>query len=182
LKKIEVKKIKEQDIVIPGSKSISHRMMICASLCNGTSNIKNVLQSDDILLTIKALKNMGAKIDPVLEDHHKVTGFNGNPAPYNKKIYLGNSGTSMRLLAGIAALGKKEYTLTGDQRMCERPMNELLDALTMLNIFAKSDNKNGTPPVHIRGDSKKGGSSCGGLFLCPSRGGRSVRRPWPRVD
>ncbi|MBU1340769.1 MAG: 3-phosphoshikimate 1-carboxyvinyltransferase [Proteobacteria bacterium] len=157
MKKIAVKKIKDQTVVIPGSKSISHRMMICASLSSGTSTIQNLLQSDDIKLTIKALKQMGAKIDQAKETFYTVTGFGGNPQPCNKDIYLGNSGTSMRLLTGIAALGKTEYTLTGDQRMCERPMIELLDALTLLGIHARSDNTKGTPPVYIRGDSRDGG-------------------------
>ena len=158
MKQITKKNIKNQTVVIPGSKSISHRMMICASLSNGTSNIKNLLQSDDIKHTIDALKQMGAGIDPVKGTQYRVAGFGGNPKPCNKDIYLGNSGTSMRLLAGVAALGKTGYTLTGDPRMCERPMVELLDALTSLGIEATSENKKGTPPVNIQGGNRAGGS------------------------
>ena len=158
MKQITQKNIKNQAVVIPGSKSISHRMMICASLSNGTSNIKNLLQSDDIKHTIDALKQMGADIDQVKGTHYRVAGFGGNPKPCNKDIYLGNSGTSMRLLAGVAALGNTGYTLTGDQRMCERPIVELLDALTGLKICAKSENKKGTPPVYIQGGNRAGGS------------------------
>lgn len=157
MKQIVTKKVKDQAVVIPGSKSISHRMIICASLCHGRSNIQNLLQSDDITLTMEALKHFGAGIDHVKENHYRVSGFGGNLQPYAKDIYLGNSGTSMRLLAGIAALGDTEYTLTGNQRMCERPMVELLDALTLLGIHAKSENKKGTPPVHIRGGNREGG-------------------------
>jgi 3-phosphoshikimate 1-carboxyvinyltransferase len=157
LKKIITRKIKDQVVMIPGSKSISHRMMICACLSDGTSHIQNLLSSDDIALTIKALKNMGAKIDHIQDNDYKVSGFNGRPQKYDKDIYLGNSGTSMRLLTGIAALGNTEFTLTGDKRMCERPMIELLDALTMIGTFAKSNNINGTPPVHIRGNKREGG-------------------------
>jgi len=157
LKKIITKKILAQTIEIPGSKSISHRMMICAALCHGTSNIENLLQSEDIKLTIDALKAMGARIDRVKESHYRVAGFGRTPKPCNKDIYLGNSGTSMRLLTGIAALGNTEFILTGDQRMCERPMVELLDALTLLGIYARSENKKGTPPVHIKGNNEKGG-------------------------
>ena len=158
MKQIAAKKIKPQSVVIPGSKSISHRMIICASLCHGTSNIENLLQSDDILLTMDALKHMGAKIDKIKDNHFRVSGFGTRPQTCSKDIYLGNSGTSMRLLAGIAALGNTEYTLTGDRRLRERPMKELLDALTMLGIYAKSDNKKGTPPVHIKGNNRDGGS------------------------
>ena len=157
MKKIAPKKIKDQAVVIPGSKSISHRMMICTSLSNGTSNIKNLLQSDDIKLTINGLKNMGADIDLVKGNQYRISGFGGNPKPCSKAIYLGNSGTSMRLIAGIAALGNTCYTLTGDLRMCERPMKELLDALTGLGIQAKSKNEKGSPPVYIQGGNRAGG-------------------------
>jgi len=158
LRQIIPKKIEDQSVVIPGSKSISHRMMICASLSNGTSSIENLLQSNDILLTIDALKHMGAKIDKTKDNHFRVSGFGTKPQSCDKDIYLGNSGTSMRLLAGIAALGNTRYTLTGDKRMRERPMKELLDALTMLGIHAKSESNTGTPPVHIKGNSREGGA------------------------
>lgn len=144
--------------MVPGSKSISHRMMLCASLSNGTSQIKNLLQSNDITHTINALRLMGADIDPVSNTHYRVSGFGGRPQPCNESIYLGNSGTSMRLLAGIAALGDTGYTLTGDERMCERPMIELLDALSCLKIQAISENRKGTPPVYIHGGNRTGGS------------------------
>ena len=157
MKQIVTKTIKDQAVVIPGSKSISHRMMICASLCQGISNIENLLQSDDIHLTMGALRHFGAFIDHIKGDHYRITGFGGHPKAYDSDIYLGNSGTSMRLLAGIAALGSTEYTLTGNQRMCERPMVELLDALNLLGIHAESANKKGTPPVHICGGKRQGG-------------------------
>jgi len=157
LKKIIPRKIKDQAVVIPGSKSISHRMIICASLANGNSTIKNLLQSNDIKRTMNALEQMGVNFDPIKGTHYRVSGFGGTPHPYNNDIDLGNSGTSMRLLAGIAALGNTEYTLTGDQRMCQRPMMELLDALTLLGIQASSKNKKGTPPVYIRGGNRAGG-------------------------
>lgn len=157
MKHITQKNIKNQAVVIPGSKSISHRMMVCASLSNGTSHIKNILQSNDIKHTLDALKNMGADINQVKESHYRVKGFGGKPQPCNKDIYLGNSGTSMRLLAGIAALGNTGYTFTGDKRMCERPMKELLDALTLLGIQAKSKNKKGSPSIYFKGGNRAGG-------------------------
>ncbi len=158
MKQIKTKNIDDQSVDIPGSKSISHRMMICASLSEGSSTIQNLLHSDDISLTMGALKNMGASIDNLKENKYRVTGFGGFPNPYDKDIYLGNSGTSMRLLTGIAALGSTPYTLTGDPRMCERPMKELLDALSMMGMGATSQNEEGTPPVTITGKNKKGGA------------------------
>jgi 3-phosphoshikimate 1-carboxyvinyltransferase len=132
-------------------------MLICAALCEQTSMIDNLLRSEDILLTMDALKSMGADIQHLKDDQFSVTGFGGFPAQCDKEIYLGNSGTSMRLLAGIAALGNTAFTLTGNSRMCERPMNELLDALTQLDIQAGSAKENGTPPVTIQGGVRKGG-------------------------
>ncbi|MCD4744590.1 MAG: 3-phosphoshikimate 1-carboxyvinyltransferase [Desulfobacteraceae bacterium] len=163
MKKIETRKIQDRSVNIPGSKSISHRMIILASLANGKSKLTNVLKSEDILLTISCLKNMGAKIEEIDKDNNKdkiiyqIQGFNGLPHKYNKKIYLGNSGTSMRLLAGIAALGNSEFILTGDKRMCQRPMTPLIDALKMAGVNAASDIGTGTPPVKINGKNKTGG-------------------------
>ncbi|MCP3900041.1 MAG: 3-phosphoshikimate 1-carboxyvinyltransferase [Desulfobacteraceae bacterium] len=161
MKKIKTRKIQPTSVNIPGSKSISHRMVILAALAKDKSILTNVLKSEDLLLTISCLKNMGAKIEEEVQENneviHKIEGLNGQPCEYNNEIYLGNSGTSMRLLAGIAALGKSEFILTGDKRMCQRPMTPLLDALKMANVSAKSNSSTGTPPVKINGLNKKGG-------------------------
>lgn len=161
MRKIETKKIKSKCVNIPGSKSISHRMIIMASIADGKSTLTNVLKSEDILLTISCLKNMGARIEEIDKNKdeiiYQIQGFNGLPHKYNKKIYLGNSGTSMRLLAGIAALGKSDFILTGDKRMCQRPMTPLLYALKMAGVNAESDTGAGTPPVKINGGNRAGG-------------------------
>lgn len=168
MKSIKTKITSDKTITIPGSKSVSHRMLICASMADGTSIIRNILQSDDIHYTMSALSKMGAVIESIddglgssstIEDNNltkdniiiKVTGFNGKPKPYGNEIYLGNSGTSMRLLAGIAALGTSPYTLTGDHRMQERPMGDLLEALNMAGAEAASKKGDDTPPVIIKG-------------------------------
>lgn len=132
-------------------------MMICAALSNGSSKIRNLLQSQDLSLTAKALTDMGADIIQLEPNLVCVQGFNGRPTPHETPIFLGNSGTSMRLLAGIAGLGQTVYTLTGDERMCERPMVELLDALNGIKVKAWSKNPDGTPPVWIKGGSRLGG-------------------------
>ena len=159
MKHILPKAIKDQSVIVPGSKSISHRMLICAALSDGLCQITNLLDSEDITLTTRALSCMGAHIN-ALESHLKeVNGFGGNPCQYDEPIYLGNSGTSMRLLAGIAGLGRTEFVLTGNPRMCERPMQELIDALKIMGIKAWSENDSGTPPVHITGTSRMGGET-----------------------
>jgi 3-phosphoshikimate 1-carboxyvinyltransferase len=157
IKKIIPKKIKDQSLTIPGSKSITHRMLICAALCDGLSFIENPLESEDIQYTMTALSCMGAGISPIKNGACQISGFGGTPLPCQHDIYLGNSGTSMRLLAGIAALGTTQYCLTGDSRMCRRPMKSLLDALKLLGIHAEGSNKDGNPPVYICGGSRQGG-------------------------
>jgi 3-phosphoshikimate 1-carboxyvinyltransferase len=134
-------------------------MLICAALCRGTSTILNLLDSQDVGLTMHALSCMGANIDKTRDNTVTVTGFNGCPKPFSDPIHLGNSGTSMRLLAGITALGTTPYTLTGDARMCARPMKELLDALTPLGISAFSSTPDGFPPVTIQGEDRRGGTT-----------------------
>lgn len=146
-------------VTVPGSKSISHRMLICAALCSGTSRIRNLLDSQDLGLTRDALSCLGAKIDHTGGDLVRVTGFAGHPAPWADPIYLGNSGTSMRLLAGITGLGTTPYTLTGDDRMCARPMKELLDAMSPIGIHAFSGTPDGFPPVTIQGKERQGGTT-----------------------
>ena len=157
MKQVITREIQDQVVTVPGSKSISHRMLICAALCQGISPIYNVLDSQDISLTRKTLECMGAQIEETPDGALNVKGFGGRPQPWTKPIHLGNSGTSMRLLAGIAALGTTAYTLTGDDRMCQRPMGELLDALTRIRITAQSVNSEGSPPVVIQGGDRAGG-------------------------
>lgn len=162
MKSIQTREISDTSIAIPGSKSISHRMLICASMASGTSTVKNLLNSDDIQYTMSALSNMGAVVtekDRNFQegDTIEVTGFSGCPKKFDKDIYLGNSGTSMRLITGIAALGTEPYVLTGDDRMQERPMGDLLKALRMAGVEADSRHGNGAPPVVIKGGSAVGG-------------------------
>ena len=158
VRKVHKKIEKKESIVnIPGSKSISHRVLICASLADGESHIKNLLKSEDINYTLLALSKMGAEIKESQKGIVEVRGFNGKPQHFSDPIYLGNSGTSMRFLAGVAALGNSRYVLTGDKRMQQRPMGDLLNALGMLDISAESEHGNSAPPIKIKGNGTKGG-------------------------
>ncbi len=159
MKDIVPRQITTSCVTIPGSKSISHRMVICAALSSGTCLVSNVLESQDVMLTINALRQMGAGIEKKNENTYEIQGFNGFPQKSLDPVYLGNSGTSMRLLAGIAALGNTEFVLTGDERMCQRPMDELLAALKKIGIIAFSRNAAGTPPIIIQGKSRLGGQT-----------------------
>ena len=155
--KIKMGNIPDQVVHVPGSKSYTHRLLIAAALSDGTSVIENCLKSEDTLLTLAALKQMGVNIK---EDDGRiiVKGRGGSFKPCKEPVYLANSGTSMRLLTGVAALGDGKYLLTGSERMSQRPIRDLLDALNQIGVAAVSVNNNGCPPVEITGGMVDGGS------------------------
>ncbi len=153
---IKTQKIKNCEIEVPGSKSYTHRILIAAALSDGVCNIINCLKSEDTLLTLNALKQLGVRIDEY-EEKLVVHGTKGILASCNDPIYLANSGTSMRLLSGIAAIGNGVYTLTGTKRMAERPIQDLLDGLNQMGVEAFAVNANGCPPIKIKGGKIDGG-------------------------
>jgi 3-phosphoshikimate 1-carboxyvinyltransferase len=150
-------KIYNKEVTVPGSKSYTHRILIASALSDGTCTIYNGLQSVDTLLTLSALKQMGIKID-VGKDRFIVYGNEGILKPCVEPVYLGNSGTSIRLLTAIVSLGQGFYTLAGTERMGERPIQDLLDGLSQIGIRARSVNNNGCPPVEVKGGKIAGGS------------------------
>ena len=107
--------------VIPGDKSISHRSIIIPSISNGVSEINNILKSEDVLHTLNAFKSMGVKIE---ENNGKIIifgkGLNSLKKPKNK-LYLGNSGTSARLLTGLLSSQQFDTVLTGDSSLSKDP-------------------------------------------------------------
>lgn len=156
---IEIKsqKIYDSIITVPGSKSYTHRILIASALSDGVCTITNGLRSEDTLLTLGALKQMGITID-VWDDRIVVHGQHGKLKPCQDPVQLGNSGTSMRLLTAVAALGRGSYTLTGIERMQERPIQDLLDGLAQMGVAARSKNNTGCPPVEVIGGKVSGGS------------------------
>jgi len=149
-------KIKNCEISVPGSKSYTHRILTASALSDGICSIDNALKSEDTIITINALKQMGIKIQ---EDGNRliVQGRNGKITQTTDPVLLGNSGTSMRLLTALASLGESTYVFTGTKRMKERPIQDLLDALIQMGVSAHSVNNNGCPPVAIKGGDFKGG-------------------------
>jgi 3-phosphoshikimate 1-carboxyvinyltransferase len=145
-------------VSVPGSKSYTHRILIAVSLADGPCIVKNGLQSEDTLLTMGALRQMGVPID-VVGNRFNIIGKNGILKAPEKPVYLGNSGTSMRLLAGVAALCQGVCTLTGSERMKQRPIQDLLDALSNIGVKVNSMDDNGCPPIEIFGGSVKGGKT-----------------------
>jgi 3-phosphoshikimate 1-carboxyvinyltransferase len=148
MKDIKPHKINDCKVSVPGSKSYTHRMLIAAALSDGICSIKNALISEDTQFTIEALKQMGVQIEGRGDDM-RIYGGGGCLGACAAPIYLGNSGTSMRLLTGVAALGKGTYTLTGTDRMQMRPIKDLLDALQLIGVKARSLKDNDCPPVEV---------------------------------
>lgn len=157
---IEIKphKIKSRcEVTVPGSKSYTHRILIAAALSDGPCRIENPLISEDTLLTLAALRQLGVEIEESLGNCLLVHGCRGVLRPSSDRIFLGNSGTSMRLLTAVAALGQGTVTLYGTERMGQRPIQDLIDALEQIGVRVFSTGRNGCPPVEIRGDTVSGG-------------------------
>ncbi len=138
---------------VPGDKSISHRSIIIPSISNGVCEINNILKSEDVLHTLSAFKTMGVKIE---EYENKIIiqgkGLNSLSAPKNE-MYLGNSGTSARLLTGLLSSQKFNSVLTGDKSLSSRPMKRISDPLSRMN--AKIKTNNGFLPILIESSNLK---------------------------
>ncbi|OUW96212.1 MAG: 3-phosphoshikimate 1-carboxyvinyltransferase [Pelagibacteraceae bacterium TMED237] len=136
--------------LIPGDKSISHRSIIIPSISKGISVINNILKSEDVMHTLSAFKKMGVKIE---ENNDQIiiygNGLNSLKKP-NEELYLGNSGTSARLLTGLLSSQNFETKLTGDKSLSSRPMKRISDPLNKMN--AQIVTTNGTLPMSIKGN------------------------------
>ena len=151
--KIKISPVKKiaGDIKVPGDKSIAHRALMIGALAMGTSRIKGLPKSDDCGYTANAFRDMGINIreeaDVTIVDGK---GLHGLKKPDNP-LYVGNSGTSMRILAGILAGQSFESTITGDAGISARPMKRVVEPLSMMGvkISAKCDGE--YPPLEIVG-------------------------------
>ena len=141
---------------VPGSKSYTHRILIAAALAEGECTISNGLRSDDTRYTAGALRQMGVGITE-RDGLWVVRGTGGRLHSAADPIYLGNSGTSMRFLTAVAATGQGTYTLTGTERMSQRPIQDLLDGLHQLGVTVQCTDRSNCPPVEIEGGGIDGG-------------------------
>ena len=139
------------DIRVPGDKSISHRAIMLGSLANGVTEVCGFLEGEDSLATLQAFRDMGV----VIEGPHqgRVTihgvGMHGLKAPVGP-LYLGNSGTSMRLLAGLLSGQAFDVELTGDESLSTRPMERVAAPLREMGAVIDTA-EGGRPPLRIRG-------------------------------
>ena len=134
----------------PPSKSYSHRAVILASLAEGTSKLYDMLYSEDTLASIRVCEAFGAEINKT-DDYLEVVGTGGKL--HNSStgpIDLANSGTTLRLMASVAALCDNDVVLTGDDSLKTRPMGLLMDALYYLGVDVKSLNDNDRAPILIK--------------------------------
>lgn len=155
---MEIRPLERLDatVRVPGSKSYTQRAMVIAALAEGQSILRDALLSEDTRVLAGALADLGAGIrtEGIQMD---IRGNGGRLARPSREIRLGNNGTAIRLLAGVASLGEGPVVLTGDARLRERPMQPLLEALRDLGADVRTDGNRGYPPVTIRGGRLRGG-------------------------
>lgn len=185
----------------PGSKSLTNRALVCAALAEGESILSGALVSDDTQVMIEGLGQLGMPIE-VSEDgtQLKVTGAAGAVPAIEADLYIGNSGTTVRFLTALATLGHGAFRLDGVERMRERPIEDLADALNQLGATVRCESPGGCPPVAVHANGLPGGEATvrgdissqflsGLLMTCPcaeravtlSVDGTLVSKPYVRM-
>ncbi len=141
----------------PPSKSDSHRAVLCAALCEGTTVCENVLDADDVRSSIDAIEALGADVK-VLDRRDgeltlRVRGYGGEPERPDDVIDCGNSGTTLRIVCGMAAAGRHKVVLTGDESLRSRPVGHLCASLRYLGAEAEGrvSGPEEYPPVIVKG-------------------------------
>jgi 3-phosphoshikimate 1-carboxyvinyltransferase len=135
---------------LPGSKSISNRVLLLAALAKGTTIVRALLDSDDTRVMLDALRALGVGVARVSDsDDYEITGVGGAFPVKQAELFLGNAGTAFRSLTAACALSGGEYVLKGVARMHERPIGDLVDALRLLGARIEYLGQQGFPPLHI---------------------------------
>ena len=147
-------KTAEGVISLPGSKSISNRILLLAALAEGVTYIRGLLASDDVTRMLEALKTLGVSIVQIDKNDYEVEGIGRRfplSFPVNEaNLFLGNAGTALRPLTAVLALAQGCYRLSGVSRMHERPIGDLVDALRQLGADITYLGEEGFPPLQIR--------------------------------
>jgi 3-phosphoshikimate 1-carboxyvinyltransferase len=135
---------------LPGSKSISNRVLLLAALAEGTTRVCALLDSDDTRVMLDALRTLGVGVVRRGDsDDYDVTGVGGAFPVKQAELFLGNAGTAFRSLTAACALSSGEYVLKGVARMHERPIGDLVDALRLLGARIDYLGQDGFPPLQI---------------------------------
>ncbi|RJX73767.1 3-phosphoshikimate 1-carboxyvinyltransferase [Vibrio sinensis] len=148
------------EVNLPGSKSVSNRVLLLAALANGTTRLTNLLDSDDIRHMLNALSQLGVQYTLSADKTEcEVQGLGGAFSTAEPiELFLGNAGTAMRPLAAALCLGRGEFLLTGEPRMKERPIGHLVDALRQAGAKIEYLENTNYPPLKISGTGLKGGT------------------------
>ena len=141
----------EGSVKVPGDKSMSHRSIMFGSIASGVTEVSGFLEGEDCLRTMDAFEAMGVSIERSAGGQVVIHGKGTQALTQAKKdIYLGNSGTGMRLMTGLLAGIGLPATLTGDSSLSGRPMKRITDPLAQMGALIRAE-EGGTPPLHISG-------------------------------
>lgn len=156
-------------ICVPGDKSISHRAVILGAIAKGETRVKGLLKGEDVLSTIQAFRNLGVRIEE--KDDQLVIegqGFEGLTAPH-QTLDMGNSGTSMRLIAGLLAGQSFDVTMSGDDSLSKRPMDRIVLPLRQMGADITGEGSRHLPS-QTQGKSRvKSNNLCASSRFCPSQ-------------
>ena len=144
---------------LPGSKSLSNRILLLASLAEGVTEVYNLLDSDDTNRMVESLQRLGVEMELSADKTRcRVQGM-GGPFPEGEaELFLGNAGTAIRPLCAALCLGQGVFTLTGEPRMYQRPIKDLVDALRQLGADVEYLQDDGYPPLRINAKGIEGGA------------------------
>jgi 3-phosphoshikimate 1-carboxyvinyltransferase len=142
-------------IKLPGSKSITNRVLLMAALGCGVTKLIDPLRSEDTDQMINALIKLGVSVKEVNDDKNiiEIKGAEHNFPNKNTNLFLGNSGTTFRPLAAVLAMMRGDYYLSGIERMHERPIKDLVDALEQMGSSIQYEKNHGYPPITINNSS-----------------------------
>jgi len=145
-------------VVLPGSKSLSNRILLLSMLAEGKTEIQNLLDSDDVRRMVEALETLGIQLEENrAENLITVSGTSGIIPVKEATLMLGNAGTAIRPLTAAMTLGHGRFVLDGVQRMRERPIIDLINGLSQLGANLRCINGTDCPPVEVIADGLPGG-------------------------
>ena len=152
--KVTPSKVRDASVTVPGDKSVSHRALMLGSIAEGRTDVSGFLAGEDCLATLGAMRALGVEIDQPSATQMSIEGvglygLQGSRTPLD----LGNSGTAMRLMAGLLSGQTFNSVLTGDASLSGRPMSRIITPLMMMGAAIESD-CDGTPPLQISGGLK----------------------------
>lgn len=135
---------------LPGSKSISNRVLLLAALADGETEVRDLLASDDTERMLEALKALGVGVEHLVGKNCLINGCGGRFPVKQIELFLGNAGTAFRPLTAALALAGGDYVLKGVARMHERPIGDLVDGLRQLGADITYLGNDGFPPLHLK--------------------------------